>query len=291
MCMLTTVEKAEEIWRTQALLLRAQARVLELQAQVFELYAQPCRACAPAPRPRRRRRRRADAAMDAAVRFCIASPRSSEDGSAGSYTGPMTRVAGSMPACFVTEEFEACAAEKFFKDCDIAEVSLISTVSGEGLIDLEAEVSLVSLTSTVAESCGLDDGSLEACQLAHKQAFQGVLLCIENSWVADGRERELSIYAWRTLNEKARKQLNEKAVTPSSAVFVQDAFDGIDGIDVVHAMPSTPGEIERRADMFVSTCFDLASAGDFSSLNNLLRGSMIEDGDYSSEEEFCDASE
>ena len=287
MCMLTAVEKAEEIWRTQALLLRAQARVLELQAQVFELYAQPCRACAPAPRPRRRRRRRADAAMDAAVRFCIASPRSCEDGSSGSYTGPMTCVAGSMPACSVSEEFDACAAEKFSKDGDIAEVSLISTVSGEGLIDLEAEVSLVSLTSTVAESCGLDDGSLEACQLAHKQAFQGVLVCIENSWLADGRERELSIHAWRTLNEKA----DDMAVTPSSAVFVQDAFDGIDGIDVVHAMPSTPGEIERRADMFVSTCFDLASAGDFSSLNNLLRGSMIEDGDYSSDEEFCDTSE
>ena len=280
MCMLTTAEKAEEIWRAQALLLRAQARVLELQAQVFELYAQPCRACAPAPRPRRRRRRRADAAMDAAVRFCIASPSSSEDGSAGSYTGPMTCVAGSMPACFVTEEFEACAAEKFFKDCDIAEVSLISTVSGEGLIDLEAEVSLVSLTSTVAESCGLDDGSLEACQLAHKQAFQDVLLCIKIPWL-DG------CYATATLNEKA----DDMAVTPSSAVFVQDAFDGIDGIDVVHAMPSTPGEIERRADMFVSTCFDLASAGDFSSLNNLLRGSMIEDGDYSSDSEFCDASE
>ena len=288
MCMLTTVEKAEEIWRAQALLLRAQARVLELQAQVFELFAQPCRACAPAPRPRRRRRRRADAAMDAAVRFSVASPRSSEDGSAGSYTGPMTCVAGSMPACFVTEEFKACAAEKFCKDGDIAEVSLISTVSGEGLIDLEAEVSLVSLTSTVAESCGLDDGSLEACQLAHKQAFQGVLLRIENSWL---RIRTVSwrtdFHAWRMLNEKA----DDMAVTPSSAVFVQDAFDGIDGIDVVHAMPSTPGEIERRADMFVSTCFDLASAGDFSSLNNLLRGSMIEDGDYSSDEEFCDTSE
>ena len=192
--MLTTVEKAEEIWRTQALLLRAQARVLELQAQVFELYAQPCRACAPAPRPRRRRRRRADAAMDAAVRFSIASPRSSEDGSAGSFTGPMTCDAGSMPACFFTEEFEACAAEKFSKDGDIAEVSLISTVSGEGLIDLEAEVSLVSLTSTVAESCGLDDGSLEACQLAHKQAFQEVLLWLtENSWML----KLLGTPAWR----------------------------------------------------------------------------------------------
>ena len=269
MCMLTTVEKAEEIWRTQALLLRAQARVLELQAQVFELYAQPCRACAPAPRPRRRRRRRADAAMDAAVRFCIASPRSSEDGSAGSYTGPMTCVAGSMPACFVSEEFEACAAEKFSKDGDIAEVSLISTVSGEGLFDLEAEVSLVSVTSTVAESWGLDDGSLEVWQLAHKQAFQHVL-----PWL-------ITPETW----------LENMAGTPSSAVFVQDAFAGIDGIDVVHAMPSTPGEIERRADMFVSTCFDLASAGDFNSLNNLLRGSMIEDGDYSSDEEFCDTSD
>ena len=276
-------KKAEEIWRAQALLLRAQARVLELQAQVFELYAQPCRACAPAPRPRRRRRRRADAAMDAAVRFCIASPCSSEDGSAGSYTGPMTCVAGSMPSCFVTEDVEACAAEKFFKDGDIAEVSLISTVSGEGLIDLEAEVSLVSLTSTVAESCGLDDGSLEACQLAHKRAFQEVLLWLtENSWML----KLLGTPAWRFENST-----DDFAVTPSSAVDGIDVFDGIDGIDVVHAMPSTPSEIERRADMFVSTCFDLASAGDFSSLNNLLRGSMIEDGDYSSEEEFCDVSE
>ena len=276
-------------------MLRAQARVLELQAQVFELYAQPCRACAPAPRPRRRRRRRADAAMDAAVRFCIASPRSSEDGSAGSYTGPMTCVAGSMPACFVTEEFEACAAEKFFKDDDIAEVSLISTVSGEGLFDLEAEVSLVSLTSTVAESCGLDDGSLEACQLAHKQAFQGVLLCIENSWL---RIRTVSwrtdFHAWRTLNDMLAEKADDMAVAPSSAVFVQDAFDGIDDIDVVYAMPSSPGEIEHRADMFVSTCFGLASAGEFSSLNNLLRESIV-DGDYSeffeSDEDFCDASE